>query len=880
MYAVHLQTEYLTEPLGLGTVHPRFYWNCTDRFRQTAYQIIAKKDGEQIWDSGKVESGSMTHILYKGSKLDSRDHIVWSVRLWDENGQAGNWAESWFEIGLLHPDDWSARWITGDYIPEKNMRYPADCFLREFQTAGEVVSARLYITACGLYEAKLNDKRIGEFYLAPGCTDYYKRIQYQAYDVTELLKGNNRLEIQLADGWYRGSIGCFGPTNYFGRHTKLLCQLEITYRNGKKECIASNEDFRWSNDGPVRFADLKDGEVYDAGMKPSYNGNAVYCDEKILPNASDNVFPQEHEVCRAELLKTPANRCVLDFGQNMAGIISFHIQGKQGQTVRLLLGETLDEDGEFTQVNFQKYKPVNEFGQEEEILLMMGNEDKIQSPLQPTPKQEIIFTCSGEKDFYKTSFAVFGFRYALIETEADINPDDFCAIAVYSALEQTGRFECSNEKVNQLVKNTLWSMKSNYLDVPTDCPTRERLAWTGDAQIFFDTSAYFMNVAPFFRKWLWDVEDNQAEDGHIMAVVPRNGVDMLYDATGGSVGWGDAGVLIPYRYWKCYGDRSILENFYPMMKKLASFMIANVGPKDSDAYKDNPYRDYLYEKGVHLGEWMEPEEFWDHNEARQNLLYTEEATAYMHYTMRVMTEAAAELGNTEDEIFYRRYADGAKNAYVYQFLKDGIPDTDRQAKLVRPIALGLADGDIKAALEKRLAQSVINRSGKIGTGFLSTAFLLRTLTEGGYLNLAYKTLENEETPGWLYEVVHGATTIWESWEGWLSKSSDTSSLNHYSPGAVCGWLFDTVAGIRPDGENTFIITPHWGGSLTHACASYKSLYGEVKSCWYLEGDTATVIAEIPSNCKAKLILPGQDAVKLSAGKHRITGKRNGFSNQK
>jgi len=378
----------------------------------------------------------------------------------------------------------------------------------------------------------------------------------------------------------------------------------------------------------------------------------------------------------------------------------------------------------------------------------------------------------------------------------------------YSDLEQTGSFTCSNEKVNKLVQNTVWSMKGNFLDVPTDCPTRERLGWTGDAQVFFDTGAYLMNAAPFFRKFMRDMADNQMKSGKISAVMPYNGLSMLYDNTGGSVGWGDCAVLLPYRYWKRYGDRSFLEEFYPVMRGLAEFMIAGTGHKSKKAAKENPYNQYVYEKGMHLGEWLEPEEFQDKIAAGHSALHTEEATAYLHYTMRHMAEVAQALGKTEDTARYAEYAEGAKKAYHHLFLQNGAPDTDRQAKLVRPLALGLAEGDeeIKKALEARLIQAVERREYRIATGFLSTPFVLGTLTKAGQVDLAYKMLENEQCPGWLYEMNQGATTIWEDWEGKLSQ-------NHYSPGAVCQWLFDTAAGIRVDGENRFVIRPIPGGTL-------------------------------------------------------------------
>lgn len=871
MRAIYLKTEYLTEPLGLGIDKPRFYWNCEGGMTQTAYQIIAKRDGQTVWDSGKVLSSRMTHIAYEGAPLHSRDRVEWSVTLWDENCEPGEAVGSWFELGLLEPSDWTAKWISGDYKPKKNIRYPADCFRKEFAVKAGLKSARLYATACGLYEASINGKRIGDWAVLPGNTDLRKRIQYHTFDVTDQLTENNRLDIILADGWYRGTIGAFGPRNVFGRQTRLLCQLELTYEDGSRETVASDQTWHWSNDGPIRFADLEDGEIYDARMTPSYSGTAILSDAKGIPEptASDNVLPKRQERFPAKLITTPTGSRVLDFGQNLAGFVSFRVKGRAGQPVKLRLGEVLDEHGEFMQHNMQERRPVKEYTKLTEVLFVTGMGKFYRGETQPTPLQEIIFTCSGGEDRYETRFAVSGFRYALIETAVDFEPADFESVAVYSDLEQTGDFSCSNAAVNRLLCNARWSMKSNYLDVPTDCPTRERLAWTGDAQVFFKTGAYYMNIAPFMRKWLRDMGDGQLKSGKVPAVVPYNGSAMCYDATGSSAGWQDAAILVPYRYWKQYGDLDLLRNSYPLMQKAAQFMMDNTGMKDKKAAKENPYNRYTYEKGMHLGEWLEPKEFQEEISAKSRPSHPEECTAYLHYSMRHMAQTAAALGRTEDEKKYREYAEGTKKAYQWLFLRSGTPDTDRQAKLVRPLAFDLVDGGQRPAIEKRLARAVENRQYKIATGFLSTPFVLGVLTEMGRSDLAYKMLENEACPGWLYQVKQGATTTWESWEG-FSGYQGTGSYNHYSPGAVCQWLFDTCAGIRVDGENHFTIAPVPGGTLTYAKGSYQSIYGKVESCWEKAAEGTKFVVTIPANTTAEIRLPGGMLHFVKAGTHSFT----------
>ncbi|MBQ6316037.1 MAG: family 78 glycoside hydrolase catalytic domain [Oscillospiraceae bacterium] len=843
MKAIHLQVEYLTEPLGLGNLQPRFYWNCEGNLKQTAYQIICKRGEAVVWDSGKVDSSSMTHIRYAGQPLRSRDIMTWSVRLWDENDCPGEESKSRFELGLLEASDWTAQWISGNYKPEKNRRYPVDCFKKEFAARGEIIKARLYATARGVYDVTVNGKRLEDFVLAPGVTDYRKRIQVQTYDVTALLRENNTTELRLGDGWFRGSTAAYGVVNVYGNQTSVLAQLEITYADGRTETIVSDETWAWSNDGPIRFNDLKDGEIYNAAMQPSYGGQAlvVPAPKGVLLCASDNVPVTEHERFTPVLLTAKDGTKVLDFGQNIAGYLAFTVKGQKGQRFRLVCGEVLDRDGHVDLSGIQEHKPARGWNQQALIKKLLSNQVKGESV--GTPLQEIVFFCSGKEDTYKTSFAVFGFRYVQIEGNVDIDPAAFTAVAVYSDLEQTGDFSCSDKRVNKLLKNTRWSMKGNFLDVPTDCPTRERLGWTGDAQIFFDTGAYLMNTAPFFSKWLRDMEDAQYKNGLIPAVLPYSGVEMMYKATGSSVGWADAVYLIPYRYYKRFGDKEILRQYWPMMKKYAEYLFSKLE------------KDGHYEKGVHLGEWLEPEEFRD-TVYGTRAKHPEECTAYLFLAMTTMAEIAQLLGEETYTAKLIETAKAAKNTYLcFAEL-----DTNRQAKLVRPLALGLLDGETKAKAQKRLKQAVEHYHYRVGTGFLSTPFVLPVLTEAGESETAYNMLLNTEKPGWLAEIADGATTVWENWEGDLSQ-------NHYSPGAVCQWLFDTVSGIRVDGENRFVIAPIPGGTLTHAEASYKSLYGEVKSRWEKTNSGVKFTFEVPSNCTAEIRLPDARVEEVNTGRY-------------
>ena len=845
MKAVRLRTEYLVNPIGIDIVAPRLYWNAEGGTKQTAYQIIAKSGGKIIWNTGKVASSRMTHILYEGQPLHSREKVYWSVKLWDENGEGGEISTGSFEMGLLENTDWEAKWITGNYKVKKSERYPVDCFRKHISITREVKSARLYITACGLYEARLDGEKIGNYCLAPGHTDYRKRVQYQTYDVTELLSvGNHTMTVQLADGWYRGSTGAWGIRNQYGAETKLLAQLEISYADGKRDLIVTDESWDWSNDGPIRFADNKDGEVYNANREPSYNGKAKVTSHNVIPTASNNVFVTEHEHFTPTVTKAPNGKWLLDFGQNIAGYISFRIQAKASQKLTFRFGELLDEEGNLTLKNIQCV-----------------------SKEKASPLQQIIYTCREGWNDYKTTFAVFGFQYAEVDTDIELQPEDVTAIAVYSDIAQTGFFESSNALLNRFVDATVWSTKGNSLDIPTDCPTRERHGWTGDAQIFFETANYLFDYAAFSKKYLNDVYDWQKKDGRLPQIAPYGGVDFYMWTMNGSVGWSDAGILIPYRFWKLYGDKQILMEYYDRMKRYAQFMMNRCGKLGLMAKPlgiKGEAKKYAVNAGQSYGEWAEPKDVYPNDWKDMVAPHPEVSTAYTSYVLGCMAEIAEELGYTEDAALFRKYSEGSRKAYqAMAELSDYSLDTDRQARLVRPLAFDLLNEQQKEYARKRLVQALENYGWRLGTGFLSTPLILDVLASYD-LDAAYRLLENEEMPGWLFMPKNGATTIWESWEGTQAQGG-IASLNHYSKGAVCEWLFKTMCGIRIDRENHFVIAPKPGGSLTHAKAVYHSIYGTVECGWEKTEEGYLSRISIPANTTATFILPEGEQVELEPG---------------
>ena len=842
MKAIRIKTEFLADPIGVDFQQPLITWNCEGGVKQTAYRIVASSG----WDSGKIASNSM-RVIYP-LELKSRERVDFSITLWDENDVEGEPSTAYFEMGLLQKSDWKAKWISGNYTVNPVKRYPVDCFKKEFDTT-DVKNARIYVSACGLYELALNGKRVGDFVLAPGHTDYRKRVQYQTYDVTEQIKsGNNVITVSLADGWYRGSCGAWGLKNQYGVQTKLIVQLEIEKNDGTRQTVVTDGSWAWSNDGERVFADNQDGEKVDARLVPTYSDKAKVTRHSVAPTASNNVPIREKETfVNPKIITTPSGKKVLDFGQNIAGYIKFSFNAKAGQTIKMRFGEMFDENGEFTQKNIQ-----------------------CATKKRQTPLQEVTYIAKDGLNEYKTKFAIFGFQYALVEGDVDWKSEDFTAIAVYSDMEETLEFDCSHPLINKFVENTRWSAKNNHADIPTDCPTRERHGWTGDAQIFVDTASYFFDYASFARKYLGDMCDGQRANGVFRQITPVGGIDFYMNAMDGSAGWSDAGVLIPYRIYKKYGDVRILEDNYEAMRRYAKFKIKTIGKHYMTglptglSFKDSKK---ISNYGQSYGEWAEPADVCAFAISDFINPHPEETTAYLVYMLRHMAEIAELLGREADKKLYEEKAELVKSGYqkLVETQKYSY-DTDRQAKLVRPLYLELFDEKQTEFARKRLVKALDNYGWRLGTGFLSTPFILYVLADMD-VEYAYRLLENEEMPGWLFMPKMGANTIWESWEGTAAQGG-IASLNHYSKGAVCEWLFGEMCGIKVDENNTYIVSPKVGGTITHAACEYNGIYGKIKSEWKHDGGKTTYTVTVPANATAKAILPNGEHI-LSAGKHEF-----------
>lgn len=847
--AERLRTADLVEPLGIDVARPRLTWTCAGGIAQTAYRVLARRGDLVVWDTGRVEGAEMA-VRWGGPSLGSRDRVAWSVTLWDQDGREGPASSSWFEMGLLRARDWTARWITGDYGPSRRTRRPVDCFRTSVALDDDVSGARLYITARGLYEARINGHRVGDAVMTPGFTDYATRLHAQTYDVGGMLHpGQNAIEISLADGWFRGSVGAMGARHVYGDETGVLAQLEIRGADGAVRTVGTDGSWRWSCDGPIREADMKDGEVVDLHLVPGYGGRARETVAPVVPTASNTVPVREKERFAPVVSRTPSGAQLLDFGQNIAGYVELAVRAHAGDRIRMRFAERLDEAGELDLASIQ---------------VRAGKPGA-------TPQQRIELTLAEGENRYKTSFAVFGFRYAEVTGDLDLRPEEVTAIAVYSDMAETGRFDSSHPLVNRFVENTRWSMKGNFLDVPTDCPTRERAPWTGDVQIFARTGSYLMNTAAFFRKWLQDLRDAQGPDGKVPCHAPsvKNnaylfGIDLIARMDG-SAGWADAAVLVPLRTWELFRDDQILRDAYASMTAHVEFQISRTGRTGLFGRPfPAPDREYVCNVGQAFGEWLEPVEVY-----RQRMPWDfiaphpEEATAYLANACAIMAEVARHLGHDDDVPRFERYRDGCRAAYARQFPPE---PTDRQSVLVRPLAFGLYEGDTALRAFDLLVAAIERREHRIGTGFLSTPLILPVLSRGGRTDVAYRMLENEQSPGWLHEVLEGATTVWEDWEG-------AASHNHYSPGSMCQWLFETVCGVDVVGERRFRIAPEPGGTLSHASFAYDSAFGTVASAWRIDGDGIRYDISVPANTTAEVRLPGGLVETVGPGRHAFTEPR-------
>ena len=832
MQPVNLRCEYFVNPLAIDTPRPRLSWQIDDPrpgARQTAYQIVV--DG--VWDSGQVLSDQSVNVPYAGPELKSRQHCAWKARFWDINGQPSGWsAPAFWEMGLLDRSDWSAKWIGAPIVGGPYSIPPAPYLRKEFTLAKSVKAARLYVTALGLHECEINGRHVSEDIFLPGRTEYASRVPYHVYDVTALLlQGRNALGAILGDGWYCGHLHS-DPRMTYGDRPRLLAQLEITFNDGSRQLVVTDETWQ-AGEGPIRSSDMLMGEDYDARMEiGDWRPVVVFPDLGI--DITAHRAPPVRRMRKIKPIAPPIEsknrrRHIFDLGQNIVGRVRLRIRNATpGQTIDLRYTEMLDADGKPYTLALRSARATDHYT-----------------------------TRGGEEETYEPRFTFHGFRYVEVRDYPGRNPtiDDVTGIVIHSDCEPAGEFECSDPLINQLQSNITWSQRGNVLDIPTDCPQRdERLGWTGDAQVFIRTAAFNMDVANFFAKWLQDVADAQFEDGHIPSVVPH--VKSLHHE--GGPAWADAAVICPWWLYQCYGDTRIIEQCWPTMTRFVQWMQRShpdyIRPAEDAKWKG--YGDWLSIDAVTPPEYI--------------------GTAFFAYCARLMASMARATGKADEAKHYDELLDGVSGAWRKRFLKaDGSLTVQTQTAHVLALHFDLLDENHRPAAVEALVRDIESRGMHLSTGFVGTPYLNPVLTRFGRADVAYALLLQKTFPSWLYPVTQGATTMWERWDAWTHDKgfSDTgmNSFNHYAFGAVGEWLYATVAGIELDphkpGYKHILIRPTPGGELTWAKGAHRTLYGVVESAWRIENGTFHLDVAIPPNTTATVRLPDGTSSEVSAGNH-------------
>jgi alpha-L-rhamnosidase len=740
-----------------------------------------------------------------------------------------------WETGLLDRSDWTAQWITPDLSEDTSRANPSPMLRREFTLPQRVASGRLYVTSLGLNLIEMNGQRVSDHLFRPGWTSYDKRLQYDTYDVTSLLRsGANAIAVTLGDGWYRGHLGFEGKRNNYGMRLGLLAQLVVRYADGHTQVIGTDGQWK-SSTGPILMSDIYDGETYDARLeKPGWN-RAGYDDHAwrgvrtLSSVAAALIAPVGPPVRRMQELKpvriirTPAGETVFDLGQNMVGWVRLKVSGPAGTTVLLRHAEVLDKAGNLYTANLRDAAQAMRY-----ILSGTGVE------------------------VFEPHFSFQGFRYVALDGfPGTPTPDAITGIVVYSDMAPTGTLETSNALVNRLQQNIVWGQRGNFLDIPTDCPQRdERLGWTGDAQVFSRTAAFNMDVSGFFAKWLADIPADQHSNGAVPWVIP-DVIGRTNPNLAASAGWSDVAVIVPWNVYQAYGDTGVLSRQYASMRAWVEYERAQAGPS------------FLWTKGFHFGDWLA----FQTNRADYPGATTDKdliATAYYAHSTDLLARTAEVLGRGEDARDYRTLFDNIRAAFQREYVTSTARLTSNtQTAYVLALDFELLPDAMRAGAAQRLAEDV-RRMGHLTTGFLGTPSLTRMLSENGHLDDAYTLLLNQEYPSWLYEVTQGATTIWERWDGKKPDSTfeeaSMNSFNHYAYGAVGDWMYRVVAGLNSDpahpGYKHIIVRPQPGGGFTYATATLMTPYGEAASGWKIDGDRLRVTVRVPPNARATVILPG------------------------
>ncbi len=827
MQITDLCVEYRKNPIGLDTAAPRFSWKIgsdkTDTM-QTGFQIQVILDGQMVWDCGKRKSDQSVLVEYGGPPLHAESIYEYRVIVWDNHGETAE-ASGSFETGLLSGINFQAEWITHPFAQEETA---CPVFRKALLLNKAVKRARIYATALGVYEIQIDGRKVGDTFFAPGWTNYKKRLQYQTYDVTGLLnKEKHTLEIMVGNGWYKGIFGFTCTPNHYGDRTAILAELHIIYEDDTREVIVTDSDWQVKT-GAVRYSEIYMGETIDT----TYT-------EEILKTAEpfsypmENITAQECEPVRIvkrtaakELILTPKGEKVLDFGQNMAGIVEVKVQGYPGQKIVIRHAETLDKDGNFYTETLRQ------------------------------AKSEDTYICDGSRQTFLPHFTFHGFRYICVEGLEEVVPADFTACTLHTDMKETGKFSCSDAMVNQLQHNIQWGQRSNFLDIPTDCPQRdERLGWTGDAQVFCRTASYNMNTALFFAKWLHDLKSEQTEQFGPSHVVPN-----ILSEQEAAAAWSDAATVIPWTVYQVFGDKRVLTDQYESMKGYVDYITAHCSENG------------LWQTGYQYGDWLalDKEESADRTGATDKYLV---ANAYYAYSADIVHRAAKVLGFEEDAekyaVLHRKIVKLFDEEYI---TRTGRMVSETQTGCVLALHFGLAQEKYRERILKSLKTNIAAHKNHLSTGFVGTPYLCHVLSENGMHELAGTIFLKEDYPSWLYAVKKGATTIWERWNSIMPDGSfdesGMNSLNHYAYGSIGDWMYEKLAGINPakPGYKEIRIRPRFIRGITSVDASFDSVYGVIRSAWSCKDGKITVDVTIPANTSAEIYLPEKDgAVHVGSG---------------
>ncbi len=707
-------------------------------------------------------------------------------------------------------------------------------FKKCIELKGEVKRATLYITSLGVFEAKINGVRVGSDYMAPGWTNYNKRLQFFDYDVTNMLSDRSELTVGVGNGWY-SSRGGFPESvdGMYGTHPALIAALEIKYKNGDSEAVYTDESWLVAK-SECLFSGIYDGEITDARILPEFTENA-----KILEHDKSILIPLEGErtkeieyVCPKSVFTTPKGERLIDFGQEVTGTVEFTLNAKGGERVEILHAEVLDRDGNFYRDNYR------------------------------TARSEIVYTAKEGKQTYKAKYTFFGFRYVkLVDWPEEIKAENFRAIVMHSDMRRTGYFKCGHAKLNQLYSNIIWGQKDNFLDIPTDCPQRdERLGWTGDAQVFARAASISFDTERFYKKWLRDMASEQLGNGELPHVIPDA---LRTNGTRNSTAWSDASCIIPWELYLAYGNKKLLREHLPMMKKWHGYVQKRAG------------RSCLWRGDTHFGDWlgMDAPEGSYTGSTDKDLI----ASAYFYHITTILARTSAVLGMSSEK--YEKLAERIRRAYKKEYIKRGRLTSDTQTAHVLTIHFGLVDDvpELKAKLGQRLVELIEGFGDRLRTGFVGTPYLLDALTEVGRPDKAYTLLLQEKFPSWLYSVNQGATTIWEHWDSKKEDgsfwSTDMNSFNHYAYGACASWFYRTILGIRPTapGYKTIEICPIPSERLGFAKARIETRAGVITSEWTCTDGGVRYSFTVPEGTVAEVTIDGITK-EYTAGDYTVWGK--------